>query len=220
MMHLDATYVKMPKVARATPQCKKCSKGDVKVVLAEFGFMRLETTETSPIVKSGSMRDTLAKRMWFKYDQQHVKDCKVIRTEIKYISLDEIVRNSNDDLRSAHVQQQPSTTSSGNNIPRHRSLQLTCSTCWGQNRRMGGRLLIVSGSSATSLCIKRYRMLKRRAATSVAREKEAANRDVEAFDDTLEQVGFCCLNKRLLQCVPWSPCSQLRARPDSALQQL
>jgi hypothetical protein len=44
-------------------------------------------------------------------------------------------------------------------------------------------------------------MPKRRAATSVAREKEAASRDAEAFDDMLAQEGFCCLNKRLLQCM-------------------
>jgi hypothetical protein len=69
-MHLDGTYVKMQKVARATQPRKKCSKEalSVKVVHAGFFFMRLE----SPIVKSGSKHDALAKRMRFNYDQQHV----------------------------------------------------------------------------------------------------------------------------------------------------
>jgi hypothetical protein len=70
IMHLDGTYVKMQKVTRATQPRKKCSKEtlSVKVVHTGFFFMRLE----SPIVKSGRMRDALAKRMRFNYDQQHV----------------------------------------------------------------------------------------------------------------------------------------------------
>jgi hypothetical protein len=70
-----------------------------------------------------------------------------------------------------------------------------------EGSKPGGRPLNVSGSSATSLCIKRRKMPKRSAATSAAREKEAASRDAEAFDDMLAQVCFCCLNKRLLQCM-------------------
>jgi hypothetical protein len=72
IMHLDGTYVKMQKVARATLLCKKSSKGVVKVVHAGFGFMLLDPQ----IVKLGSKSDALAKRMLFKYDQQHVKDGK------------------------------------------------------------------------------------------------------------------------------------------------
>jgi hypothetical protein len=72
------------------PPRKKRSKGVAKLVHGGFSLMWLEPS----IVKSGHKRDALAKRMQFKYAQQHVKDGNVVRTEIKYISLDEIVHNT------------------------------------------------------------------------------------------------------------------------------
>ena len=62
------------------------------------------------------------------------------------------------------------------------------------------RLMIIMICNQLAVVIIILWRMERGAATSAAREKEAASRDAEAFDDLLAQVGVCSLNKRLWQC--------------------
>jgi len=109
--HLDGAYVPIPmpapdgdvqsraKGSRGARTDKTRTRDKTKVRHTGFRFMRVDPVSADARDK----RDGLATRMHFMYQEEHVRDGKVTRTDVKYITLRDIVQDTN--AKSARVQQ-------------------------------------------------------------------------------------------------------------------
>jgi hypothetical protein len=110
-MHLDGAYVPIPmpapdgdvqsraKGSRGARTDKTRARDKTKVRQTGFRFMRVDPVAAGERDK----RDGLATRMHFMYQEEHVRDGKVTRTDVKYITLRDIVQDTN--ANSARIQQ-------------------------------------------------------------------------------------------------------------------
>lgn len=102
IMHMDGCYVPMPlrAPARDVQSRAKGSRARIKTKVRHTGFRYMRVDPVA--ADAQDQRDGLATRMHFMYQEQLVREGKVTRTDVKYITLQDIVQDTN--AKSARVQ--------------------------------------------------------------------------------------------------------------------
>jgi hypothetical protein len=102
-MHLHGAYVPIPTPAPdgGVQSRAKGSRNKTKVRHTGFRFMLMDPVTAGARDK----RDGLANRVHFMYQEELVRDGKVTRTDVKYMTLRDIVQDTNAKYNVARVQQ-------------------------------------------------------------------------------------------------------------------
>lgn len=102
IMHEDGAFVRIPQGVTLEPQRKATRRKD-RTQLGHCGFQYLRVDQPAAGEKNPRAK-TLAERMHFRYDEEIVKNGLTVKTDTKYISVQQIVQEP--DINKARVQQQ------------------------------------------------------------------------------------------------------------------